>query len=178
DVEAQVRGRGRSVARARGLRRRDGSRARRRIHRRAPREPARGPLGGLETPGSGLKMAAAAIDRALAAFERAPLHRPTGVVLDVVGLVVEVGGPRGAVGEPLDVLSESGERLAIEVVGFRSGRVLATPLGPLKGIRAGAAVTTSVRGSTIAVGEGLLGRVVDAVGMPLHGGAPLRTTGP
>jgi flagellum-specific ATP synthase len=118
----------------------------------------------------------APLDRALAACERAPLHHPTGVVLDVVGLVVEVGGLRGAVGETLEVLSDNGERLPIEVVGFRNGRVLATPLGPLKGIRAGAVVTTSARGSTIAVGSGLLGRVVDAFGMPLDGGPELETT--
>src|SRR5262249_22257890 len=159
DVEAALRRRGRSVARAGGLRRRDGPRSSRRVHRDPAREPTRGSLRGLEAPRSPLKMPAAPLDRALAAFERAPLHRPTGVVLDVVGLVVEVGGLRGAVGETLDVLSETGERLAIEVVGFRSGRVLATPLGPLKGIRAGAVVTTSVRGSRIPVGDAVLGPV-------------------
>jgi flagellum-specific ATP synthase len=114
-------------------------------------------------------MALNALERALSALDRAPVHRPSGVVLDVVGLVVEIGGLRAAVGDTLDVLSEAGERLAVEVVGFRSGRVLATPLGPLKGIRAGAVVTTSARGSEIPVGNQLLGRVVDPFGVPLDG---------
>jgi flagellum-specific ATP synthase len=94
-------------------------------------------------------------------------------VLDVVGLVVEVGGIRAAVGDTLDVLSDAGERLSIEAVGFRSGRVLATPLGPLKGIRAGAVVVASARGSTISVGDALLGRVVDSFGAPLDGLPPI-----
>jgi len=115
------------------------------------------------------------LERAFATCERAPVHHPTGVVLDVVGLVVEIGGIRAAVGETLDVLSESGDRLAVEVVGFRSGRVLGTPLGPLKGIRAGAAVSTSLRGSEIPVGNQLLGRVVDPFGAPLDGLPPLQT---
>jgi FliI/YscN family ATPase len=115
------------------------------------------------------------LDRVFAAAERASVHRPSGVVLDVVGLVVEVGGIRAAVGDTLDVLSDAGERLSIEVVGFRSGRVLATPLGPLKGVRAGATVTTSVRGSTIPVGDALLGRVVDSFGAPLDGLSPIET---
>lgn len=110
-----------------------------------------------------------ALDHLIALCERAPVHRPVGVVLDIVGLVLEIGGIRAAVGDTLDVVSESGERLPIEVVGFRSGRVLTTPLGPLKGIRAGATVTTSRCGSTIPVGERMLGRVVDAFGVPLDG---------
>jgi flagellum-specific ATP synthase len=113
------------------------------------------------------------LDLLLSRGERAPVHSPMGVVLDVIGLVVEVGGIRAAVGETLDVLSDAGDRLPIEVVGFRSGRVLGTPLGPLKGVRAGAAVTTSRKGSTINVGPGLLGRVIDSFGSPLDGLGPM-----
>ena len=113
------------------------------------------------------------LEHALSACEKAIVHLPTGVVLDVVGLVVEVGGIRAAVGDTLDVVSERGDKLAIEVVGFKSGRVLATPLGPLKGIRAGAPVSVSKRGSLLPVGAGLLGRVVDPFGAPLDGGGAI-----
>jgi flagellum-specific ATP synthase len=76
--------------------------------------------------------------RALSASQRVPVHRPSGVVMDVLGLVVEVGGLVAAVGETLEVISDAAERLEVQVIGFRAGRVLATPLGSLAGVRAGA----------------------------------------
>ena len=62
------------------------------------------------------------------------MHAPEGVVSDVVGLIVEVGGLSAAVGDTLRVHDASGARLDVEVVGFRGGSLLTTPLGPLVGI--------------------------------------------
>jgi FliI/YscN family ATPase len=104
--------------------------------------------------------------------ERAPVHVPLGTVLDVVGLIVEIGGLRAAVGETLCVHSAPDARLDVEVVGFRNGRLLATPLGPLSGVRPGARVERTHRGPTIAVSDALLGRVLDSFGRPLDGGPP------
>jgi flagellum-specific ATP synthase/type III secretion protein N (ATPase) len=101
--------------------------------------------------------------------ETAQVHRPTGVVLDVVGLVVEVGGLRAGVGDLLFILREGHRELPLEVVGFRTGRLLATPLGPVAGVRPGARVVRSERGPVVAVGPALLGRVVDSFGQPLDG---------
>jgi FliI/YscN family ATPase len=98
----------------------------------------------------------------------ARVHAPVGVVLDVVGLIVEVGGLRAAVGDTLAVGAEGGE-LELEVVGFRAGRLLTTPLGPVVGIRPGARVTPTPRGPAIGVGNALLGRVIDAFGRPVDG---------
>src|SRR5688572_21913757 len=102
----------------------------------------------------------------------APVHEPLGVVKNVVGMVVEVGGLRAAVGQTLEVMAADGSALELEVVGFRAGRLLATPLGSLSGIQPGALARLSERGATIAVGPALLGRVIDAFGKPLDGGAP------
>ncbi|HEX6273523.1 MAG TPA: FliI/YscN family ATPase, partial [Polyangiaceae bacterium] len=102
--------------------------------------------------------------------EKAPLHVPFGTVLDVVGLIVEVGGLRAAVGETLCVHSSPNARLDVEVVGFRNGRLLATPLGALSGVRPGARVERTHRGPTVAVSDALLGRVLDSFGRPLDGG--------
>ena len=104
--------------------------------------------------------------------EHAPVHVPFGTVLDVVGLIVEIGGLRAAVGETLSVHSAPGSRLDVEVVGFRNGRLLATPLGALSGVRPGAHVERTHRGPTIAVSDALLGRVLDSFGRPLDGGPP------
>src|SRR5690606_4470738 len=101
-----------------------------------------------------------------------PVHAPTGVVLEVVGMIVEVGGLRAAVGDTLLVHCEGERALELEVVGFRNGRLLATPLGPIVGVRPGARVTPTRRGAFVPVGPHLLGRVVDAFGQPLDG-APL-----
>lgn len=107
-------------------------------------------------------------DRYLRDIRSAPVHQPSGVVVEAVGLLVEVGGLQAKVGDILEVLSD-GAGLDIEVTGFRGGRLLATPLGEVAGIHQGARVIRSERGSRVGVGEGLLGRIIDAFGNPLDG---------
>lgn len=109
------------------------------------------------------------LERQIRYAEQAIVHAPEGVVMDVVGLIVEVGGIRAAVGDSLAVEAQHGEPLEIEVVGFRAGRLLTTPLGSLSGVRPGARVVRTNRGATIPTGDQLLGRVVDAFGNPLDG---------
>ncbi len=89
---------------------------------------------------------------------------------DVVGLIVEVGGLNAAVGDTLQVRDASGAKLDVEVVGFRGGSLLTTPLGPLVGIRPGARAVRLMRGASVPVSFGLLGRVVDPFGRPIDGG--------
>jgi flagellum-specific ATP synthase len=101
---------------------------------------------------------------------KAQVHEPVGVVQDVVGMVVEVGGLRAAVGQTLEVRTEDGTVLELEVVGFRSDRLLASPLGSLSGVHSGSSARLSDRGATVGVGPELLGRVLDAFGAPLDGG--------
>ncbi len=110
------------------------------------------------------------LERLLARCRTAPIHRPEGVVLDVVGLIVEVGGLRAAVGDALAIHDPFGAQLEVEVVGFRAGRLLTTPLGPLSGVRPGARVLRLERGATVPCSFGMLGRVVDSFGRPLDGG--------
>jgi flagellum-specific ATP synthase len=59
-----------------------------------------------------------------------------------------------------------------EVVGFRDGRTLLMGLGELHGIGPGTRVVASGAAFQIAVGEGLLGRIVDGLGAPLDGRPP------
>jgi flagellum-specific ATP synthase len=101
---------------------------------------------------------------------RTQAHEPSGVVLDVVGMLVEIGGLRAAVGQSLEVETEHGERLELEVVGFRGERLLASPLGTLSGLHSGACARLSDRGATVSVGPQLLGRVFDAFCNPLDEG--------
>jgi flagellum-specific ATP synthase len=98
----------------------------------------------------------------------APGPNPEGRVRDVIGVLVEVEGLVAPIGGQLEV-GESGTKLQLEVIGFRQGRLLAAPLGPTTGIVPGARVRTSPQANLVAVGDALLGRVVDAFGQPLDG---------
>ena len=107
------------------------------------------------------------LQRYVRATERAAVHRPIGVVREVIGLVVEVCGVRAGIGEMLRVLTPI--PLDLEVIGFKNGALVTTPLGPVSGIRAGDRVVMSERGSRMVVGPKLLGRVIDPFGVPLDG---------
>jgi len=87
-----------------------------------------------------------------------------GRVMQVVGTIIEAQLPGVALGAIADV----GTTLA-EVVGFRENRALLMPLGSLHGISHGDPVR--VRGEALAlpVGDCLLGRVMDPLGVPLDG---------
>ena len=108
------------------------------------------------------------LDRYLERAQVAPVHNPSGIVLEIVGLMTEVGGLSAKVGDILQVVSD-GSTLDIEVTGFRSGRLLATPLGEIAGVRPGSRVVRSDRGTHVAVGNGLLGRILDAFGDAVDG---------
>lgn len=112
--------------------------------------------------------------RLLERSRTAPVHNPRGVVVEVVGLIVEVAGLRASVGDTLRVGTDEGGTLELEVIGFRQGRLLTTPLGPLQGVHPGAGVTRTNRGATVPVAERFLGRIIDSFGRPLDGGPPIR----
>jgi flagellum-specific ATP synthase len=56
-----------------------------------------------------------------------------------------------------------------EAVGMKPGRVVLMPYGDLRGIGVGNDIVATGRLAGVAVGDGLLGRVVDAFGAPLDG---------
>ena len=99
-----------------------------------------------------------------------------GRVVRTVGLVVESNGPRASVGE-LCLLQRDGlPPLPMEVVGFRDGALLTVPLGGTAGIRPGDRLVARGTVASASVGDGLLGRVIDGLGMPLDGQGSLGPT--
>jgi flagellum-specific ATP synthase len=96
---------------------------------------------------------------------------PEGQVREVIGVLVEVEGLAAPIGAQLEVRLGD-PRLLLEVIGFRQGRLLAAPLGPTTGIVPGARVRVSPQANVVAVGDALLGRVIDAFGQPLDGRPP------
>ena len=100
--------------------------------------------------------------------------RRTGKVAQVLGLLVEGHGPAASVGDMCEIWPEgSAEPIKAEVVGFRNTTLLLMPLGPLRGIHPGSLIISHGRPEDVAVGEGLLGRVIDPMGDPIDKGPPL-----
>jgi len=88
-----------------------------------------------------------------------------GKVVEAVGTLVRASGVTARVGE-LCALSEVGgeeDRLA-EVVGFSGQEILLSPMGGIEGVSPATHVRPLGRTHAVAVGDFLLGRVVDGLG--------------
>jgi flagellum-specific ATP synthase len=119
-------------------------------------------------------MAEATLERYFGVASAADLARRRGRVSNLIGLVIEATGLQAEVGELCEI--ETGRtRAAVpaEVVGFREGRTLLMPLGPLDGIGPGKRVSASGHQFRLLVGDELLGRVLDGLGRPIDDGPRL-----
>ncbi len=105
-----------------------------------------------------------------------------GRVAQVTGLVIEADGPNVGLGDVCEIRPGAGERafsfssrppLYAEVVGFREHRLLLMPLGEIGRLGPGAEVVACPTASTLAVGPGLIGRILDGLGNPMDGLGPL-----
>jgi flagellum-specific ATP synthase len=94
----------------------------------------------------------------------------SGIVSSVVGLRFDVAGLSAALGDAVVVPALG---LQGEVVAINDGSVTCMPYGELRGLRVGDRVMCEGHTSSIAVGEALLGRVIDAMGNPIDGKGPL-----
>ncbi|HNV22188.1 MAG TPA: FliI/YscN family ATPase [Candidatus Hydrogenedentes bacterium] len=100
-----------------------------------------------------------------------------GRVVDVVGLTVEATGPGMRIGDLCYVQPRhAGERVPVEVVGFRGKRILLMPLGDMHGIAPDSLLIPTSKPQTVRVGDELLGRVIDSMGVPIDGGPVPKTT--
>ncbi len=107
------------------------------------------------------------LTQAAEAIREADLARRHGFVTNLIGLIIEATGLQAEVGEVCLVGTDRNrEAVSAEVVGFREGRTLLMPLGELHGIGPGTRVLASGAPFRIAVGENLLGRIVDGLGIP------------
>ncbi|HMN22248.1 MAG TPA: F0F1 ATP synthase subunit alpha [Ottowia sp.] len=117
-------------------------------------------------------------DQAFERWRRALLETPTPApLLTEAGRVTEVGNG-------VAIVSGLARALADELVAFAGGvhglvldlepgRLGVVLLGPSQAVASGEAVHRTSRVASVPVGTQLLGRVVDALGRPLDGGAPL-----
>lgn len=101
-------------------------------------------------------------------------YKVYGKVNQVVGLVIEGKGPISSVGDAALIFPvDSSDPIDAEVVGFKDGKTLLMPLGDLRGVGIGSKILSKKQAVNMAVGEGLLGRVIDGLGNPMDGGGPI-----
>jgi flagellum-specific ATP synthase len=116
-----------------------------------------------------------------------------GSLVRVTGLVLEAAGVRAPVGAVCAVGQVGEQPVTAEVVGFNGDRAYLMPTGELHGLASGARVVplpvpqipprfgienhpfrrSEDRGLHLPMGDGLLGRVVDAHGQPMDRGGPI-----
>lgn len=107
------------------------------------------------------------------ALSRLDPFRWTGTVRELVGLLIESDGPAAAVGDFCEIRCSDGRRIRTQVVGFRQGRVLSLPLEETGGLRLGDPIVARRDEARVAVGESLLGRVLDGFGRPMDARGPV-----
>ena len=99
-----------------------------------------------------------------------------GRVTELVGLLVRAAVPGVSVGELCVIRSpRKGREVKAEVVGFQGNETILMPLGELQDISMGAEVVPTGVSLRVPVGEMLLGRVLDGLGMPADGLGPIAT---
>ncbi|MGE4619649.1 MAG: FliI/YscN family ATPase [Planctomycetota bacterium] len=110
---------------------------------------------------------------ALNTVNRDDLVRVRGAVVRVIGVIVEAEGLSLPIGSECTIVTRSGERVVAEVVGFDEGRTHLLPEDGSEGIAPRDEVIHDGEIPCVAVSEGLLGRVVNARGVPIDGLGPL-----
>lgn len=113
-------------------------------------------------------------------LEQLDLIQPTALIGRVIrteGTIVAVAGLPAPVGATVRILRQSEAPVEGEVIGFRDKCTLVYPFAEMTGVRYGNRVELARTRQSIAVGEGLLGRVVNARGEALDGGAPPEADG-
>ena len=114
------------------------------------------------------------IDRRI---QQAVRFREGGKVTRSIGLLQEAHLPGAGVGSRCRILTGTGlgsdEGIDAEVVGFRDKRVLLMPFEDASGVNNESLVVLKERLTTMRVGWGLLGRVIDARGLPIDQKGPI-----
>ena len=99
-----------------------------------------------------------------------------GTLSRMVGMTLEAVGCEAAVGGRCLVDTAEGKQIEAEVVGFAGDKLFLMPTGDIRGLMPGARVIPTRRESSFAMGDELLGRVLDGAGRPLDGFGELRCT--
>ena len=112
-------------------------------------------------------------DRLVKALWSVDTLKRVGRVAEARGTLIRATGINARMGEVCELADpHSRQILTAEVIGIERGAVLLTPLGTLDGLSIGTEVVAKGFRATVGAGDGLLGRVVDALGNGLDGKPP------
>lgn len=98
-----------------------------------------------------------------------------GKLTRMVGMTLEAVGCQAAIGVRCKVESVDDTWIEAEVVGFSGGKLYLMPTGSIQGVQPNARVIPTDHVYEVAVGDELLGRVLDGAGRPLDRKGELRT---
>ncbi len=107
--------------------------------------------------------------------QQARLYDEAGKITKTLGLVYEAYLPGASVGSLVEITVNERTGLACdaEVIGFRDQRVYLMPLTEVSGVHKDSSVRIKKLEYKINCGDFLLGRVIDARGVPIDGKGPL-----
>lgn len=98
--------------------------------------------------------------------------RYMGKIEKIVGMTIEASGPTCNIGDVCRIYSKDmSSYINAEVVGFNKENILLMPYTDIEGIGPGSIVDNTGDKLVLKAGSGLIGRIVDAMGNPLDGGA-------
>ena len=113
------------------------------------------------------------LSKYIQAVKNADFYLRKGKVLEISGLVIYASGPDVVIGELCTILprrrpeAEQTSRILAEVIGVKQGRVALMPYSALTDVAVGCEVVALELAAEIAVGNSLLGRVIDGFGDPI-----------
>lgn len=107
----------------------------------------------------------------------APAPRHVGRLVSHDAGMLEVTGFNRPIGTGARVAVSGGGFARAEVIGFRGNRAILVPLDTDMALENGARVEPDSAANMVQVGEGLIGRVIDAMGQPLDRKGPVLAQG-
>jgi len=96
----------------------------------------------------------------------------SGFITSISGLAVEASGPPSKIGDICEIHPRGGGVLRAEVVGVGNGNAILTPYGRLEGVGLSDRVEYKGLSLEVPVGRQMIGRVLDALAMPMDEGPP------
>ena len=117
------------------------------------------------------------LEHQLELVDRVPLVKVAGRLTGVTGLTLTATGLRVSTGSMCAVHPRCGAPIAAQVVGFRGDETILMPLFDPQGVACGDRVESSAAAQYVAVGQRLVGRVLDGLGRPADGKGPIAAEG-
>lgn len=109
-------------------------------------------------------------------IDTANLYTLMGRIDKIVGMTIEATGPACKIGDVCAIETADNSRVSYaEAVGFRENKVLLMPYEEIEGIGYGSAVRNTGDKLRIPVTDELIGRTVDALGVPIDGKGPIES---